>query len=124
MKIGTKGERLVWHHVKWVQVRSENPESIFFNYDFDEANFIEVNIKAKTRKAGRPAKDQEDLSYRYCSKLPVSIEKKNDLLSLCKSGVIPEQHHHYFETLKTDQKTRNRLPMPDILESDCDTDDN
>lgn len=40
LKVGTKGERLVWQKVKWVQVRKVKPESVFFNYDFDENNFI------------------------------------------------------------------------------------
>ena len=87
-------------------------------------NFIQVNVKANTRKLDRPAKNQDELPPRNSSKLALSAAKKKDLLSLCKSGVIPELYHHYYNSLRTDCKANDRLPMPDILESDCATDKN
>lgn len=75
MKVGTNGKRAAWHQVKWIQVCKSSPDSILFNYNFNADNFIEVNIKTKTRTAGRPAKDQLKLPYRYSSNLPISATK-------------------------------------------------
>jgi hypothetical protein len=72
----------------------------------------------------RPEKNQDELPPRYSSKLAISAAKKKDLLSLCKSGVIHELYHHYYNSLRTDCKAKAWLPMPDILESDCATDQN
>nr|CAD7391965.1 unnamed protein product [Timema cristinae] len=33
--------------------------------------------------------------------LPISAEKRNDLLELCRTGIIPLQYHPFYEALKT-----------------------
>ena len=109
--------------LKWIQILKSEPESIFFNYNFNCENFIQVNVKGNTRKLDRPEKHQDELPPRYSSKLAISAAKIKDLLSLCKGGVIPERYHHYYNSLRTDCKAKDRLPMPDILESDCATDE-
>ena len=124
MKVGTNEERVSWQKVKWMEARKSEPESIFFNYNFNCENIIQVKVKGKTRKLGRPAKNQEELPPRYSSKLAIAAAKIKDLLSLCKSVVIPELYHHYYNSLRTDCKAKERLPMPAILESDCETDEN
>jgi hypothetical protein len=124
MKVGTNEERVSWQKVKWIQILKSEPESIFFNYNFNCENFIQVNVNGNTRKLVRPEKNQDELPLRYSSKLAISAAKKKDLLSLCKSGVIPELYHHYYNSLRTDCKAKDWLPMPDILESDCATDEN
>jgi hypothetical protein len=123
MKVVTNEERVSCEKVKWIQILKSEPESIFFNYNFNCENFIQVNVKGNTRKLDRPEKHQDELPPRYSSKLAISAAKIKDLLSLCKSGVIPERYHHYYNSLRTDCKAKDRLPMPDILESDCATDE-
>jgi hypothetical protein len=108
--------------LKWIQILKSEPESIFFNYNFNCENFIQVNVKGNTRKLDRPAKNQDELPPRYSSKLAISAAKKKNLL--CKRGVLPELYHHYYNSLRTDCKAKDRLPMPDILDSDSATDEN
>lgn len=100
------------------------PDKIFFNYSFEKDGFLKVNFKSATRRSGRPVCGEMELQQRYPSKLPISVPKKNDLLSLCRNGIIPENFHQYYEDLLTDAKTNDRLPMPDVNESDCETDEN
>ena len=97
-----------------------------FQLQLQQLNFIQVNVNVKGnyRKLVRPANNQDELPPRYSSKLAISAAKKKDLLFLCKRGVIPELYHHYYNSLRTDCKAKERLPMPDILESDCATDEN
>jgi hypothetical protein len=76
IKVGTNDERVSWQKVKWIQILKSEPESIFFNYNFNCENFIQVNVKGNTRKLGRPAKNQDELPPRYSSKLAISAAKE------------------------------------------------
>ena len=109
---------------QWIQIRKSSPDCIFFNYGLNKDSFMQVNFKTATRNRGHPGQEREQLQQRYGAKLPISVAKKNYLLSLCSSGIIPEHYHTYHKNLKTDRKARDKLPMPDAEESDCETDDN
>jgi hypothetical protein len=43
IKVGTNEEKVSWQKVKWIQILKSEPESIFFNYNFNCENFIQVN---------------------------------------------------------------------------------
>ena len=51
-------------------------------------------------------------------------ERQGKNMGTCSNGIIPEHYHTYYKNLKTDRKARDKLPMPDAEESDCETDDN
>ena len=103
IKIDVDGNSVNWLKVKWLQYRKTVPDSIFVNYTYDEALFTEMKIKKRQK---RP-----EISSLYESKLCVSQAKKNDLhvLSLGKSGCIPEEHHPYYETLVSDKKVTDTV---------------
>ena len=46
------------------------------------------------------------------------MAKKADLLSLCKSGVIPPMYHAYYENLPAGKSVKDILPEPDVTEED------
>ena len=56
------------------------------------------------------------LTKAYSSQLPISAEKKNDLLSLCKELTIPKEFHTYHTTLKSNSAVRDCLAEPDFDE--------
>lgn len=122
MKISINGERINWLNVKWVQVRRSNPRSIFVNYSFDEIQFAEVKVQSITRNKGRPEQWPVELYSLYKNKLCISDAKKKDLLSLCQSGVIPEDYNHYYKSLPSKKGLKDKIPVPDGEESDIDTD--
>lgn len=124
MKVDIRGQRISWSAVKWIQIKKDTPDNIFFNYSFEKDEFLKVNFKSTTRRSGRPVSGEIELQQRYPSKLPISVCKKKDLLSLCTNGIIPESFHEYYKGLPTDAKANDRLPMPDVNESDCETDEN
>nr|KAG5709107.1 hypothetical protein BaRGS_028563 [Batillaria attramentaria] len=77
---------------------------------------VDKNNKRVTRRR------QPDLAQiirpRYTEKLPVSEAKKRDLVSLCRSGVIPEDHHPFYENLPTASSKVDRLEEPDVEDVD------
>ena len=48
--------------------------------------------------------------------------KKGDLVDLRKAGIIPTECHEHYKTLPSQQNNADRLPLPDVLESDSDSD--
>jgi hypothetical protein len=40
LKKAVTGETINWFKVKWIQVTKDCPASIFFNYNFDQENFM------------------------------------------------------------------------------------
>ncbi|MES9881874.1 MAG: hypothetical protein ABW185_13430 [Sedimenticola sp.] len=122
MKVATGGDRVQWRRIKWIQVRKQYPESVFFNYNFDEENFMEVRVAATTRKRGRQQKSWPNtIPGRYTGKQPITLAKKNDLMSLCVSQIIPEEHHTYYANLETSSNAKDKIPI--VQASDLDTDD-
>ena len=35
----------------------------------------------------------------YKTKLPITAGKKKDLVNLCDTGIVPEEHHDYYRNL-------------------------
>jgi hypothetical protein len=101
MKVATTGEKINWLKVRWIQVRKEEPRSLFINYSFSPDNFMEIKVQATTRNKGRPSGWLNEIPSCYQAKLPISVEKKKDLISLCKRGIIPEEFHSYYSSLTT-----------------------
>jgi len=105
MKVDVQGKRVNWMNIKWLQVRKETPDTLFVNYTFDPAQFLEIRV---TRR--RSSHGHYQLKACYTEKRPVSVAKKNDLLSLCRSGIIPEDCHAYYNALVTDKTKKDLLP--------------
>lgn len=103
-------------------MRRQNPKSVFVNYSFDPASFHEINVERTTRKKGRLHKwpeSDKDLSICYVTKLPISMQKKSDLIALCSKEIIPEEFHTYYESLPSSKTEKDFVPMES---SDEDTD--
>ena len=119
MKCTVDGDRVNWLKVKWIQVRRSDPRSIFLNNTFDTTQFVELKVQSSTR--GRPQQWPVKLAALYTHKLPISEAKKKDLVSLCQSGIIPEDCQGYYYSLPTKKGMKDRIPVPDPLDTDSDS---
>ncbi|KAK7500448.1 hypothetical protein BaRGS_00008355 [Batillaria attramentaria] len=83
---------------------------------------VDKNNKRLCLSSSSARRRQPDLAQiirpRYTEKLPVSEAKKRDLVSLCRSGVIPEDHHPFYENLPTASSKVDRLEEPDVEDVD------
>ena len=118
--VDTNGKKVEWMKVRWLQFRKSDPQNIHVKYDFDELHFHSIKTKASRNHMCVANQVQR----RYSEKLPIASAKKQDLVSLCKSGIIPSEFHHYFQSISDSKKLRDCLPDPDILEEDNDSDTN
>ncbi|KAF6207246.1 hypothetical protein GE061_018487 [Apolygus lucorum] len=58
----------------------------------------------------------------YKKRLPISADKKRDLIQLCKNGVIPKNFLSWFENLPSSSATKDQAPEPDIASESEDED--
>ena len=93
----------------------------FINYSFDESSFLEIDIQ-DSRSKGRPQNWPKELDKLYVKKLSISAQKKDDLVNLCRKGIIPEEFQSYFIGLPVDKKSKDRIPLPAVDEDSEDTD--
>jgi hypothetical protein len=78
---------------------------------------VEKKLKRGERRSGK----EVCLSQKYIDKRPISVEKKKDLISLCNSLVIPPIYWPFYNSLTTNITVKDRLPLPDHLEDDQDS---
>lgn len=106
-------KKVNWLNMKWIQYRKSEPDFIYFKYDFDE------QFKAiKIRRSGR---NTPSIPCKFTGWLPISEQKKQDLLSLCHELIKPLEYHYFYENLPVESKI-DKLPEPDAYEEDCDSD--
>ncbi|KAK7475710.1 hypothetical protein BaRGS_00033032 [Batillaria attramentaria] len=115
-KTDLKGNKVNWLGIRCMQFLKGQEEMMFFKYSFDEQEYQVLKMIGSSKRRGPPLPSQ--VPRCYSGKLPISAAKKQDLLSLCQSGVIPVQHHNYYTSLLSSSTTKEKLPEPDIMEDD------
>ena len=58
----------------------------------------------------------------YNRRLAISIDTKEDFLSLCKSNVIPSDYWSFYENIPVECAKRDCLPESNVNEDDKDSD--
>lgn len=112
----SNGEKVQWLKIKWLRFRKDQPNVMFFKYDFDDENFREISV---VQKRGRSKKSENialELKKAYSARLPISTSKYGDLISLCDSGAIPSKYKDFFVGLPTLNTVFDRLEEPDVEE--------
>lgn len=104
------GEKVNWLKVKSFRYQKIKPGVMEYKYDHNET-YKHIRVFGK----GRPINLKEvSIKKVYKKSLTISIEKKKDLLNLCKSGAIPDEFHHWYRSLKASKTTKNKAAEPDI----------
>ena len=98
------GEKVInWMQVKIVKARKSDPFTIFFKMKYNDREFqkIELLQKGGKRKISHVEKSSipEKIKKAYKSRIPISIAKYDDLLSMCEDGIIEEKHRGFYENL-------------------------
>lgn len=95
----TKKEKVCWTKIKEISVSHENSNIVNYRYDFENEEVMTLII-GRTHSSRRTQQSNEDnLIQCYTNHLPVSVAKYNDLLSLCKSRIIPQEYHNFYKNL-------------------------
>ena len=122
VRITTDGRRVNWTKFRWMRFEKASPDTCLIKYEYDE-EFQSIKLTGTKRgRATDVAISGDELPQIYKTKLSISAAKKKDLLDLCKSGGVPSEFHDYYKSLPSHQSVKDRLPEPDIQESNSDVD--
>ena len=118
-KKDSKGQRVQWLDVQCIKFVKEEEGIMFFKYSFDEEEFKVLRLLGRSAK-GKRHDTLKTIPRLYTSKLRITEAKKRDLLSLCASEIIPVEHHPFYKALTLSTTAKDRLPDPDVNETDDD----
>ena len=109
----TKLKKVMWSKIVQLKVIEEDPDMPYFKYSYD-SDYEKCKFKTtNTRYVGmsRTAKRQK-----YKSQKGITLAKKKDLLMLCKNGLIPKQHHAFFDSLivATSGEKEDDIALPTV----------
>lgn len=91
----TDGTVLKWANVRWLQVKKDVPNSLFFKFDYWE-EFKEVRFTRIVTRSDISSSMDTNL---YPEPLPLKQVKYKDLMAMSSDGTIPKNYHSYYENL-------------------------
>jgi hypothetical protein len=81
-------EPVSWLKLKWIRY-TEDDNTLLFKYNIPD-EFKELKNKKATRRGRQQTVDKlENIPRLYPQRLPIASAKMNDLMDLCKLGIIP-----------------------------------
>lgn len=86
-------EPVNWMTIKWLKFCKTNINTICYKTSFTSPEFSYIDIGKKLEK------DCKLPQQKFNGSLPISIEKKKDLVKLCTDGVIPNDYHSFYKNL-------------------------
>jgi hypothetical protein len=109
--------KVEWSTIKEVRVEGHRPSNVLqYKVNFRDKEHQEVVLySAKPTVGRRPKKCFEcpaSLPLALSGPIPISAEKKRDLLSLCDSNIVPKVYHDFYQSLQ----------VPDTPGTDADDD--
>ena len=120
VKMTTNGKRINWLKIKVLRFSKNEENVIMVKENYDQPEFDHICV---IKNAARGKKKQHKLLRKYFGKKPIAKAKKDDLLSLCKTGIIPSEYKQFYVNLPADNKLVDKLPLPDVTEEYMDTDE-
>ena len=121
-KVDSEGIKVNWMKIKWLRFSKNDAEHVLFKHKFDE-DFKKMKV-VEVDKKGMPTTSLrgKELQRKYKAKQTISLAKKKDLLSLCKTRVIPMEYHDFYKGLPANAKVNDTLPSPNAEENEQDSD--
>ncbi|XP_064639792.1 uncharacterized protein LOC135495259 [Lineus longissimus] len=95
------GEQVNWLSIKWLRFEKAKPYVIQYKYGIQQDEFMQIMVQAD--RGRRRSIENTPLGPLYTSRRPITKEKKNDLLDLLRSRVIPSDYRVFYEGLPSTQ---------------------
>lgn len=105
------GEKVNWLRIKMLKFSKSMPSVIEFSYDYDEKNYKKIHTSSRGRQTQIT---KEIIQPCYKTLLPLSKEKKKDLVKLCEKGIIPLELHQWYKSLPEASNKRDCMPEPGV----------
>ena len=98
-----EGETIInWKKVKIIKVTKADPHLLMFKMRYNDLEYQTIDMvqtggKRYTKRD--PTKIPNQMKKAYTSRLPISREKYDDLMSMCDGLIIPKEHQQFYRDL-------------------------
>ena len=94
--LDTDRQKVYWSEVRKFKLSSDSPNIVALQYDYNGPVY-HLNLIHRLRRVHVLVNPRDIVLERlHADRLPVDWQKYNDLISLCRNGVIPKVHHVFY----------------------------
>ena len=91
----------MWSKIVQLKVCVAHPDILFYKYNCrEEYRKCAFRITVPVTRDNQRKEYAEKMKQKYVGPRGITLEKKHDLLQLCKKSLIPRQHHSFYEGLE------------------------
>lgn len=94
----------------------KNPWIINYKYNYTD-QYTKLHVMNESTKINEST---NILHNAYFSTLPISTNKKKDLVTLCKRNIVPKELHPWFQKLKVKKNMVDKVTEPAVEDSEED----
>lgn len=97
--LDSERNKIHWTDVRSFKIESSNPNTVAIKYDYNgPVHYLDLTQRLRRSHALLNVNDivLDSLHLEYPR---ISYEKYRDLISFCRSGVIPPSHHMFYAIL-------------------------
>ena len=94
-----KVDKVFWSEIVELKFDRQTPDEILFKYSYTEEYRRAKFSSPKRILRKKETQDRQKPMKAYTEPCGISLQKKADLQKLCSRGLIPQQHHKYFNDL-------------------------
>jgi len=100
----TEGGVLNWRNVKWLHYEKSSPNTLYYKNELNSETFLEVKLSRKGKKTA----SRLHLRNSYNDTLPISDEKKKDLIDML--PYISSVYQDFYKNIKSRSDIKNIHP--------------
>nr|CAH7729952.1 unnamed protein product [Callosobruchus chinensis] len=95
----TNQEKVQWLKIKWMRFEKTDPYLIKYKYELSDEEFLLIDVAGRRKRGRQQGWSSYELSKKYSQRIPISLKKKNDLLFLLLTKVIPTEYQQYIQDI-------------------------
>nr|CAH7718008.1 unnamed protein product [Callosobruchus chinensis] len=95
----TNQEKVQWLKIKWMRFEKTDPYLIKYKYELSDEEFLLIDVAGRRKRGRQQGWSSYELSKKYSQRIPISLKKKNDLLFLFRTKVIPTEYQQYIQDI-------------------------
>nr|CAH7758669.1 unnamed protein product [Callosobruchus chinensis] len=95
----TNQEKVQWLKIKWMRFEKTDPYLIKYKYELSDEEFLLIDVAGRRKRGRHQGWSSYELSKKYSQRIPISLKKKNDLLFLLRTKVIPTEYQQYIQDI-------------------------
>lgn len=106
INMNEENEKVEWLKIKWLRFEKSKSQTIQFKYDLNSTLFFEIDVAQCNKRTQTYNWTNITLKEAYPRQIPISENKKKDLLFLLKSKIIPSDYKSFYESIPSSSRQK------------------